>query len=145
MSETQFKLTGWPAVGVALLAVAFLGYKIFVVRGSLGPEELAEVRLWLQAEYSSLHLEDLRAAVQSNDAATAESLAKEIQGMEAIEFVSIGKRGTDDFVVRLEIEVDGQDPPDGERVRYFIMEYSELLGWRVKRETYWWTYWLKLF
>lgn len=144
MSQTQIKLTGWPAVGVALLAVAFLGYKIFVVRGSLGPEELAEVKLWLQAEYSSRHLDELRAAVDSRDAATAEALTKEIRAMESIEFVSIGKRGTDDFVVRLEIEVDGRDPPDGERVRYFVMEHSELLGWRVKRETYWWSYWLKI-
>ena len=56
MSETQIKLTGWPAVGVALLALASLG---------------------------------------------------------------------------------------SEQVRYLIMEYSELPGWRVKRETYGWTCWLE--
>ena len=144
MSESQIKLTGWPAVGVALLAVAFLGYKVFVVRGSLGPEELKEVRLWLEAEYSGRYLDDLRAAVEGHDATRAEALTDEIQAMQAIEFVSIGKRGTDEFVVRLEIEVDGRDPPDGERVRYFVLTYSEITGWRVKREAYWWSYWLKL-
>jgi hypothetical protein len=145
VTETRVQLKGWPAVGLAVLAVAFLGYKIFVVRGSLGPEQLEDVRFWLQAEYSGRYIGDLREAVESGDAAGAEALAGEIQAMQGIEFVSIGARGTDEIVVRLEIEVEGQDPPDGERVRYFILEHSMLTGWRVKREAYWWSYYLKLF
>jgi hypothetical protein len=144
MAETRFQLTGWPAVAVAVLAVGFLGFKIFFVRGSLGPEQLEDVRFWLQAEYSGRYIEDLREAVTSGDAVQSETLAGEIQAMQRIEFVSIGARGTDEIVVRLEIEVDGQDPPDGQRVRYFMLEHSMITGWRVKREAYWWSYYLKL-
>jgi hypothetical protein len=144
VKEQRIQLKGWLAVAVALVAVAFLGYRIFFVRGSLGPEQLQDVRLWLQAEYSGRYIGDLREAVASGNAAEAEALAGEIQAMQGIEFVSIGARGTDEIVVRLEIEVDGRDPPDGERVRYFVLEHSMLTGWRVRREAYWWSYYLKL-
>ncbi|NIR45530.1 MAG: hypothetical protein GWN99_04060, partial [Gemmatimonadetes bacterium] len=42
-----------------------------------------------------------------------------------IEFTSISARGRgDDIVVKVEVQVAGEEPPDGERVRYFKMSHS---------------------
>ncbi|MCP4899597.1 MAG: hypothetical protein GY906_21740 [bacterium] len=145
MSQTQVQLKGWPAVAVIAAVVVFFGFKVFIVHSTLGPEELDGVRLWLQAEYSSMHIDDLREAVENSDKAKVNALAGEIQAAEKIEFVSIKMRGTDEVVVRLEIEVDGQDPPRGDRVRYFILDHTFGSAWHVERETSSWSYYLKLF
>ncbi len=145
MSQVQFQLKGWPAVGAVVIAAAFLGYKVFLVHASLGPEQLEEVRVYLRAEYSGRPVDDLRDAIASGHLDRATDLAAEIQAMQDIEFVSIKARGTDEVVVRLEIEVDGGPPPDGRNVRYYIMTHSMITGWRVKRPCSSWNYYLKLF
>jgi len=145
MSDTQIQLKGWPAVAVGAVAVLLLAFKVFLVHDTLGPEQLEEVRLALQARYSGARLDDLRTAMEGGSDAEAARVATEIQAMQKIEFVSIKARGTGPVIARLEIEVDGGDPPDGQRVRYYLLEHSTLAGWRVKRESSAWSYYTKLF
>ena len=73
-------------------------------------------------------------------------VAEELLGLARIELPSIQARGRgDDVVVRVEIRVDGKEPPEGESVRYYRMSHSALTGWRVRRETTALSYYLKLF
>lgn len=54
----------------------------------------------------------------------------------SIEFPSIWAKGifSGKPVVRAEILVNGNPPPDGQNVRYFVMDYGVFFGWRIIRE-----------
>ncbi len=145
MAQAQFQLKGWSAVVVIMLAVGFFGFKVFLVQSTLGEDQLDGIKVWLQAEYSGQHIDALREAVDSGDTETFNALAAEVEAAGKIEFVSIKARGTDEVVVRVEIQVDGHDPPRGERVRYFILKHTMGMAWWVKHETSSWSYYLKIF
>ncbi len=146
-STNQFQVKGWPAVAVLAAVAVFFGFRLLLIHGTLGPEQLDSVRMWLLAEYAGPKADALREAMAAGDEAATERLAEELLATQDIRFVSVKARGsdTDEVVVRLEVEVDGHDPPDGERVRYFVLEHSMTLGWRVVRETWAPAYYLKLF
>ncbi len=145
MSQSQFQLKGWPAIAAVVAVLAFGAFKVFIVHSTLGPEQLDDVRLFLQAEYSGRPIDELRGAIEDGDKERMTALAAELQAAHRIEFVSIKARGTKEVVVRLEIQVNGGDPPRGERVRYYIFDHTMGSAWRVKRETTSWSYYLKLF
>lgn len=145
MTQAQFQLKGWPAVAAIVAVLAFVGFKVFLVHSTLGPKQLEDVKLWLQADYVGANIDELRDATMSGDEAKIEALAAEVLATEKIEFVSVKARGTDEVVVRVEIEVDGRDPPDGKKVRYFLLQHRMGQAWRVKWETTSWSYYLKLF
>jgi hypothetical protein len=75
-----------------------------------------------------------------------EVTGKEALRLSQISFASLKARGHgDDVIVRAEIQIGDQDPPDGRRVRYFRMSHSLLTGWRVEAETSALAYYLMLF
>jgi hypothetical protein len=112
----------------------------------LQTEAIAAIKTELAAEYTRQLLPELQEATQTPDA-TSDGIVRIVDKISAdnIEIVSISARGRgDDVVVRVEIEVQGQDPPDGERTRYYKMRYSSLLGWSVRHEVGKWSYYLTL-
>jgi hypothetical protein len=75
-----------------------------------------------------------------------EAKGEELLSLSDVQFTSISARGRgDDIVVKVEIRVAGQVPPDGKPVRYFRMSHSTVTGWRVRHETTALSYYLKLF
>jgi len=93
MSENQIQLKGWPAIAVGVIAVIFLGFKVFLIHDTLGPEQLEEVRLSLQARYSGARLDDLRAAMEGGSREEAAEVAA-LSSSVSIERLSLGVHGT---------------------------------------------------
>jgi len=68
-----------------------------------------------------------------------------------ISFSSVSARGAwagrqgSEVIVRVEIQVNGGPPPDGQPVRYYRMRYRGLSGWDVGGRTSAWSYRFKLF
>ncbi len=58
-----------------------------------------------------------------------------------IDIISMDARGRgDDVVVKVELQIDGEDPPDKKKIRYFGMSYNPFSGWSYKCEVKKWQY-----
>ena len=112
----------------------------------IGPDErqLEYIRSHLWAVYNGKKVQAAKAALDAGDEEEVEDAAKDLIKLEEIEFVSVRTRGTKEVVVRLEIKVRGQAPPDGRSVRYWRMRRS-MLGWTMEYETTALAYYLKLY
>jgi hypothetical protein len=140
----NIELKGWKAIAVLLVIGAVVVGKFAAERSSLATEAADELKLWLRGEYMSAGLQGVDPGRLS--AEEAEAKGAELLALNDIEFTEISARGRgDDVVVKVEIEVNGADPPDGDRVRYFRMSHSAVTGWRVRRETTALSYHLKFF
>jgi len=136
----QIRLTGVKAVVVILALVGFGVFRLVSARSTLDTQGTEELSMWLRAEYASRYLSNLDAATLTPE--DVESLL----ALDRITFPSIRGNGTpSDMVVRVEIEIDGQPPPDGRSVRYWRMEHSMLTGWRMQREANVLSYYLNVF
>jgi hypothetical protein len=139
----ELKLKGWPAIFVLLaIAAVFVG-KIVMERSTLATEAAEELKVYLRGEYASMMLHGVNAEQLTDDQleATGEQLLK----LEDIRFIDIRAKGRgDDVVVRVEIEVGGEDPPDGKQVRYYNMERSAITRWRVLHQTTALSYYFKI-
>lgn len=132
-----FTLRGWKAItAIAIFALVFL-WRVTAAHATLGPEVEEQLRFWLRGEYTSAVLEGLERGDPDAKAYR--------EGTNTIVFQSVGVKGTNPVYVRVEVRVDGRDPPDGRPVRYFEFEHSLVLGWRYKRDISALSYYLKLF
>jgi hypothetical protein len=142
--ETKIKLTGPKAVGALVVIVAVVAFQFLNRQQTLETEAIGEIKLLLASEYTRHHLPELQKAAQDGqfDAARAEEITSQLS-MDNIEIVDIRARGRDaHYVARVEVTVNGADPPVGGRVRYFRMTHSTLAGWRVLGESSKWSYYL---
>jgi hypothetical protein len=140
----RIELRGWKAIAAALVIAAVVVGKFAAERSTLESQAAEEIKLYLRGEYVSRGLEGVD--VSRMAAEEAEAKAEELLSLSDIVFTSIKARGRgDDVVARVEIQVAGGDPPDGRRVRYYRLSHSALTGWRVERETWALSYYLKLF
>jgi len=143
MNHLRIELKGWAAVAVLVLVVGFLAFRLVSVKTTLASEAADALRAQLRAEYSRELLEGLD--VKDLDRDRVDPRIQEILDAGKIEFASIGSRGLDPVYVRVEVRVAGDEPPDGKTTRYFVLSYSTLLGWTVRRETSALWYYLHLF
>ena len=145
MNDVQFnfKFKGWMAVPVLLLVIGFFAYKFFAIKSTLASEATQELKLQLQGEYTSIGLKGID--IQKLDRHRVDPRVQKLLDASKVEFVSVSSKGTDPVYIRVEIRVNGNEPPDGKPVRYYKMKYSTLTGWRVLREVSWWSYYSRLF
>jgi hypothetical protein len=138
----KIELTGGKAIAALLIIAAIVGGKFVLERSTLTTEAAEELKLYLRGEYASRMLHDF-----DTEGATDEELeakGAELLKLEDIQFTKMSARGRgEDVRVRLEIQVGGADPPDGKRVRYYLMSHSTLTGWRVRWEISALSYYLK--
>lgn len=136
----QIRMTGWKAVLVILALVGFAGFRMVSARSALDTDGTEELSMWLRAEYASRYMRNIDA-----ETITPEQV-ESLLALDRITFPSIRGNGTpSDMVVRVEIEIDGQPPPDGRSVRYWRMEHSMITGWRMVREANVLLYYLNVF
>lgn len=130
-----FRLTGWKAV-VALAGIAaFVGLRYQSRTSTLETEGREVLQLWLAAEYSREVLGS-NPSTATADPAEQQAVADELLAQQNVAIHDIRARGRGDTVfVRAKVSVDGHEPRDGRRVRYFMMAHSMLTGWRFLRET----------
>lgn len=150
----EIKLTG-PTAALGLVAVLGFGaYRMVSMQTELETEALEQLEAYLAAEYGSAEVAALSDAMESQEPladSDASARAERIVASQNISFPSVNARGMwegrdgGDVVVRVEIEVDGGPPPDGESVRYYRMRYRGLSGWQVRGRVSAWSYRLKLF
>lgn len=138
----KLELTGWKAIAVLAVIALVIGGKLMMERSTLATEAAEEIKLYLRGEYASQGLRDFDLDQMTEEG--AEAKAQELLKLEDIQFTSISARGRgDDVRVKLEIQVAGEDPPDGKRVRYYQLSHSVVTGWRVEREITALSYYLK--
>ncbi len=142
MADFEVKLKGWMALPVLVLFVGFAGYRLFSIKTTLASEAAEELKVWIRADYARSYLECID--VNKLDKQTLDPHIEAMAALEKVQIVVISFRGTDPVYVKAEIRVDGKEPPDGRPIRYFLMEYSTLTGWRVLREISALRYHLKL-
>jgi hypothetical protein len=126
----EIKLKGWKGVAALVVIAAVVGFRLLSQERTLQTEAVEAIKTELAADYARQLLPEIQDAAQMPDADSAgiDQLVEKIS-TENIEIVSISARGRgDDVVVQVEIEVNGQDPPDGKRTRYFKMRHSMGIG-----------------
>ncbi len=142
MDEKTITFKGPWAFIVLLLLGAFTVFQYSDRNRTLESEAVDVIKMWLVAEYSRMMLPELQAMVQnpSGKEKQIEEMVKQIS-LDSVRIASIKARGKgDDVAVRVEITVDGKDPPDGKRIRYFRMSHSTLIGWQYDYEIGKWRY-----
>ena len=146
MTDIKLQLTGWKALAVIAVVLAFAGYRYIAVRTTLEAGGADELRMWILADYVRQGLPGLQQAIESGDMQAAEEQAEQLVANERIRFTEMSARGSpDDLVVPVKIRVDSAQPPDGREVRYFRMRHSTVTGWRMQRETGALAYYLNFF
>lgn len=129
-------LRGWPAVVVLVLLVGFVIVRGVTVRSTLAEDARVALEEQIRLDYARRLLAETADAPM--DAAGAEALL----ATRRIELVSLEVRGPlDDLVARVEATLDGGVPPGEDAVSYWRLEYSRVMGWRVRGRTdrvAWW-------
>jgi hypothetical protein len=144
MDEKTIILKGPLAIIAILLFGAFTVYQYSDMDRTLESDAVEVIKTWLIAEYTSRILPQLQGMVQ-NYSGKEKQIAEMIKKIsrDNVQIVSIQARGKgDDVAVRVEIEVNGQDPPDGRRIRFFKMSHSTVIGWQYEHEIGKWGYYL---
>jgi hypothetical protein len=140
MGATTIKVRGGGAVLLLMLALGVGAFRYMNVRSSLDTDAAASIKVWLRAEYTGRFLQH----VGSGD--VDEEQAQQLLAMDEIRLLSIDGMGpASDMVVRVEVAVGNDAPPDGKAVRYYRMHHSELTGWVLDREATALSYYLNLF
>lgn len=150
----EVKLTGRNAVLAVVALVAFGFYRMSSMQTELETEALEELKAYLAAEYATKDVAALSEALETDRPVSdqeAVTRTNAILAAQNISFSSVSARGMwagrqgAEVIVRIEIQVNGGPPPDGEPVRYYRMRYRGLSGWDVGGRTSAWSYRLKLF
>ncbi|MGD2152061.1 MAG: hypothetical protein PVG79_02260 [Gemmatimonadales bacterium] len=138
------ELKGWKAIAALAVIVVVVVATFRAERSTLESEAADELKFWLRGEYVSRGLHGVDTSQLTEE--ELEAKAEELLSLSEVEFTSISARGRgDDIVVKVEIRVSGEEPPDGKSVRYYRMSHSVVTGWRVRHETTALAYYLKLF
>ena len=137
----QIRLTGVRALLLAIVLLGFGGWRSVTAYADLDEGAAQELSAWLKGEYARAQLRGITDVNTLTPAGVDSLLASQ-----KVSFASIKARGKpEDMVVRAEVLVDGKPPTTGESVRYYRMSYSTITGWRMKRETFAFAYYLRLF
>lgn len=140
----KIELKGWKAIAALAVIVAVIAGTFLAERSTLESEAADELKVWIRSEYLARGMHGIDSGQMTEEELQAKG--EELLSLNEVQFTSINARGRgDDIVVKVEIRVAGEEPPDGEPVRYFRMSHSTVTGWRVRRETTALSYYLKLF
>lgn len=134
MISLYFKWIHRPSTIIFIFFILFGLYRSFLVQTTLPNEGQAYLKRWIAGAYTSAVLANKPESPTSEElAAWYETFVRDTD----ITFVSLKARGLmkDDIIIRADIRVKGQPPPDGKSVRYYRMQYSLLLGWCHSRSS----------
>lgn len=128
---------GLAVVLVLLAAAGFVGYRMIASHVAVDDDARAVVQLALAGEYAAATLDD-------GDAGFLEK-AEQLFDLRKVRIVSADGRGDERrMMVRVDVRVGEDSPPDGSPVRYFRLVRGEL-GWRIDEPVTGWDYFVALF
>jgi hypothetical protein len=147
MAEYSFQLRGRQALIAIPLVLGFWGVSMYLHTRSVDAAMQDAVREELLKEYSGRGPKDLaRLVTEARAGSPVEPVQPLVQ--RDVEFTSIaarGKMGAMVTLVRAEVTVDGDPPPDGRSVRYFRMSTKFVGdGWMVLGESNSYNYFMEL-
>jgi hypothetical protein len=148
MAEYNVQLRGWHALVAIVALIGFTGFKMYLRVRPVEDGMRDAIRLSLLNEYSGRGPKDIARLVgEARAGLPVEPVAPLVQ--RDVKFTSIaarGKIGGPVTLVRAEITVDGDAPPDGRSVRFFRVT-REFMGdgWMVVGETDSYRYLMELF
>jgi len=134
MISIYFKWINRPSISIFIFFILFCFYRLFLVQATLPDEGQAYLKRWIAGAYTSAAIANKPESPTSEElAAWYDTFVRDTD----ITFVSIKARGVmkDNIIIRADIRVKGQPPPDGKPVRYYRMNYSLLIGWCHSRQT----------
>ena len=144
MTEKTITLQG-PLAFISLLIIgAFTVFQYSDRNRTLESEAVEELKTWILAEYMRELLPRMKEMVD-HPAGREKEIGEmsRLLSRDNLQIISIEARGKgDDVAVRVEIEVDGKDPPVGGRIRYFRMNHSTMTGWSYESDIGKWGYYL---
>lgn len=144
MNEKTILVKGPWAIIVLLLLGMYIVFGYYDRNRTLETGAIEVIKTWLVAEYSMMLLPELQAMVQEPSGKEEQigEIAAQIS-RENIAIRNVEARGSgEDVAVRFEVTVNGRDPPDAKRIRYFRMSHSPLIGWQYEYEIDKWRYYL---
>lgn len=146
MTEIKFQFKGWQAILASVILLAVVGFRYITLWEDLKPDQLGILRHEISQGYIRTELPRLEEALDSGDVEATDRASKDaLIRPEDVEIKNVAARGSfEDLIVRVEIRFRGQRPPDGKDVRYFKMDRSMLLGWRIVREVSSWQYYVRM-
>lgn len=139
MSEYKFELKGKSGLvlGLLFMVVCLVGYSS--KNASLQKNGKEMIIEYLHADYTRIKLPNLQSRLAENISdEEKDDLIDRFFELGKIEIQSIEMLGKRDkgHVVRVDVSLSGEVPPDGKSSRYFLMKHSIFYGWRIERETY---------
>ena len=143
----KISLKGWQAVIAAMLFLGFAVIRLKMQNQALQTQGVEEVRRWLLLEYARETLPKMEKAMENPvpNRDSIEDMAKRLAG-ENLEIISVTRHGNGErIVVRVEFKYKGESKEMDRAVRYLIMSYSLIAGWRVEWESSEWRYYLAAF
>ena len=147
MAEYNFQLRGWHAVVGIVALLGYMGVQTWLRVRTVEDGMRDAVRERLINEYSGRGPKDLaRIVAEARAGLPVEELPPPAQ--RDVEFTSMsahGRMGGSVTFVRVEITVDGGEPPDGRVIRYFTVSRVYGCGWVVNGESSSYFYYRELF
>jgi hypothetical protein len=137
MVEYNLQLRGWHAIVGIVALLGFLGIKTYLRVRAVDDGMREAVRERLLNEYSGRGPKDVgRILAEAREGIPVETVPEVVQ--RDVEFTSIGAHGRIGgpvILVRVEVKVDGDAPPDGRPVRYFRLSRKFMGdGWMIVGE-----------
>jgi hypothetical protein len=136
MDVTRIELTGWKAIIALVIILGFTGIRIYMHLPSVNDEGRQALREWLVKDYTGRGTRDLERRVADYRAGLPVQ-PLDVPAVEPhVDFTSLSAHGWNTaMVVRTEVTVDGQMPPDGRPVRYLFLTTKFEGGWMVLSES----------
>lgn len=138
---------GWKTLAILLALAGVWGYRQWSMRTSIDQAALEKLKPWIVAEFASKALSETAGGRPYEQLTTEErrALGEKVlaAGRAEVRVTGLHGLGTE-AVVRVEVLIDGQPPPDGRTTRYYRLDHSLLLGWTFRQEVPRLSYWLEL-
>ena len=137
MQGKEIEIKGWPAVAILAVFVLIGGFRYCSTSSEISPQARESIQTYLDARYAAHFLDD------PEFLANPDEMAEEL--LAGVDIVDIKVKGRKEKIVRVEIAVNGQAPPDGESIKYFRVTDSMMMGEVFEGEVTSFSWHLKLF
>ena len=139
MSGKTVKLSGFKAVLLLIVLVGVGGYRFVHGRTKMSTQGRAELTMWVKDQV-------VRPLLRDTTQSVAEPGNAALAAMTAVKIKSLQVHGPlNRAVVRVELEPSPALPAGTPLVRYYLMQYSDLTGWRIVGKAYAYNWYLAVF
>jgi len=147
MSQYAFRVHGWQAIAAVVLLFGYWGVSAYSHVRTVDDDMRDAIRQYLLNEYSGRSLKDVQRILKEAKSGQLIEDLPEVQQRD-VQFSSasaVGRYGAPFEVIRVQITVDGGQPPEGAAVRYFRVEHVTTDKWLVVGQSDSYSYYSEFF